>query len=324
MPDHGFVDGGGLRAAPVSHSLGRRGLLLGAAAAALSACTAAPAPPAPPAPPTRTPGPATTAPVPTPTPTPTPTPSPTPALPGRADIVSRYAGRPATQWGWEVDGVVNRLDDPHSPDADATGVALTFDACGGGTAGNGYDEALIDTLRRHGVTATLYLNARWIAANPTLAAELADDPLFVLASHGTRHVPLSVAGRSAYGIAGTADVGEVYDEVTAGFDWFAEHTGALPATMRPGTAHCDEVAAAIAIDLGVPIAGLSVNADDGATLGASGVAQRLASVRPGDIVLGHFNRPAGGTAEGLAQALPRLLGAGTTFVGLGTRGRPAP
>ena len=137
-------------------------------------------------------------------------------------------------------------------------------------------------------------------------------------------VPPSGAGRSATGTAGTPAVGEVYDEVTAGFDWFVENTGALPATMRPGTAHCDEVAAAIAIDLGAPIAGLSVNLDDGATLGPAGVAQRLARARAGDIVLGHFNRPAGGTAEGVAQALPRLLDAGTRFVGLGTRGPKAP
>ena len=245
-------------------------------------------------------------------------------MPSREQIVSRYAGRRATQWGWEVAGVVNRLDDPNSPTREASGVALTFDACGGDGAGSGYDEALIETLRRHEVAATLYLNARWIRANPGIAAELAADPLFVLAGHGTRHVPLSVAGRSAYGIGGTADVGEVYDEVTAGLAWFVEHTGAPPATMRPGTAHCDEVAAAIAIDLGTPIAGLSVNADDGATLGASAVAGRLASVRSGDVVLGHFNRPAGETAEGLAQALPRLLDSGTAFVVLGLRVQPKP
>ncbi|MBB1494439.1 polysaccharide deacetylase family protein [Propioniciclava sp. MC1595] len=323
-------------AAPVSHArtLGRRGLLLGAAAAVGAGCARPPA-----AEPSdlATTGSAASTPAATPSTAPTPAPSPSaspsptagPAtasrtLPSRAEIVSRYAGRAASEWGWEVDGVVNRLGDQNSPAPDADGVALTLDACGGGTAGSGYDEALIETLRRHEVAATLYLNARWIAANPALAAELAADPLFVLASHGTRHVPLSVAGRSAYGIAGTADVGEVYDEVTAGFDWFVENTGALPATMRPGTAHCDEVAAAIAIDLGAPIAGLSVNLDDGATLGPAGVAQRLARARAGDIVLGHFNRPAGGTAEGVAQALPRLLDAGTRFVGLGTRGPKAP
>ncbi len=312
-------------AAPVSHAraLSRRGLLgLGVAGAAgLAGCAVAPtasgpAPSAAGASPTAAAPRATATPVAT-QPTPTPSATPAPAWPTREEIVERYAGRPARQWGWEVTGVVNRLDDPHSPATDPAGVALTFDACGGDGAGSGYDEALIETLRRHEVTATLYLNARWIRANASLAAELADDPLFVLASHGTRHVPLSVAGRDAYGIAGTADVGAVYDEITAGFDWFEQAVGARPATMRPGTAHCDEVAAAIAIDLGAPIAGLSVNGDDGATLGAAGVAQRLTSVEPGDIVLAHFNRPAGATAEGLARALPRLLDAGTRFVGLG-------
>lgn len=245
-------------------------------------------------------------------------PSP-PAAPTRAELVARHAGRRPTQWGWQVTGVVNRLGDPHSPHPDAGGVALTFDACGGGHAGSGYDEALIETLRRRHVPATLYLNARWIHDNPAVAAELADDPLFVLASHGVRHVPLSVNGRAAYGITGTADVGEAHDEITAGFDWFVTHTGAAPATMRPGTAHCDDVAAALALDLGAPIAGFSVNADDGATLGASAIVARLRAVAAGDIVLGHFNRPGGQTAEALATVLPRLLDAGVRFVTLGAR-----
>lgn len=247
----------------------------------------------------------------TPTPTPTTTAPVEPQIPSRSEIIDRYAGRAPVQWGTEVAGVVSTLADiPGMTSVGRPRVALTFDACGGGGAGDGFDAALIDMLREHRVPATLFLNARWIGVHPELAAELATDPLFAVACHGTRHVPLSVTGASAYRIAGTASVEEVYDELTGNIDWFVERTGEAPRYTRPGTAHCDEVAAAIARDLGMPVAGFSVNGDGGATFAAAQVRDTIAGVRDGDIVLAHMNRPGGGTARGCAQALPPLLDRG--------------
>ena len=48
--------------------------------------------------------------------------------------------------------------------------------------------------------------------------------------------------------------------------------------------------------------------------GAAAVARRLREARPGDIVIAHLNRPASGTAEGLAAALPELLARDLRFV----------
>lgn len=48
---------------------------------------------------------------------------------------------------------------------------------------------------------------------PGPATSLAENPLFDVGNHGTRHVALSVSGRSAYGIPGTASAAKVYDEV---------------------------------------------------------------------------------------------------------------
>lgn len=197
----------------------------------------------------------------------------------------------------------------------STAVVLTFDACGGPN-GSGYDEALISTVRRHQVPATLFLNSRWITANPGLAAELAADPLLEVANHGVRHVPLSVDGRAAYGIAGTANVGEIYDELAGGVAWFTTQIGHGPRWFRPGTAHTDDIGAAIALDLGQPVAGFSVNGDAGATFTAGQVAQTLSGVRPGDVVISHFNQPGRGTAAGYATALPQLLERGVTFASL--------
>jgi hypothetical protein len=68
--------------------------------------------------------------------------------------------------------------------------------------------------------------------------------------------------------------------------------------------------------LGYRVAGFSLNADEGATLSAAAVARRLRLAKPGEIIIAHMNRPASGTAKGLAAALPDLLGSGLIFVRL--------
>lgn len=238
--------------------------------------------------------------------------APPSALPlTRAEAVERFGNQPSGPFGTAVPGVVSHLT------PGTKGVALTFDACGGPGGGDGYDRALIAALRHHQVRATLFLNTRWIAANEAIAAELVADPLFELANHGHRHLPLSVAGRSAYGIRGTRSIGEAYDEIAAASQWFIDHTGGLPRWFRPGTAHTDRACARMARALGQPIAGFAVNADAGASLPADSVTTAMLAARAGDIVIGHLNRPAGGTAEGVSAALPQMLERGTRFVTLG-------
>ena len=193
--------------------------------------------------------------------------------------------------------------------------ALTFDACGG-PRGSGYDEALVETLRRHGVAATLFLNARWITTNPTLAAELAADPLFELGTHGVQHRPLTVRGQEAYGIAGTRSVGEAYDDIVGGLDAVAELTGHRPRWFRPGTAWADDVGVEVARRLRVKVASFSINVDEGATASKKVVARNFGKARSKTITLAHLNHPEGRTAEGLAKALPRLLDAGRRFTTL--------
>ncbi|GAA3045718.1 polysaccharide deacetylase family protein [Kitasatospora albolonga] len=282
--------------------MSRRALLGGVTVGLVAACggpvTAPPSPAASSAPPSSDP----LSPSPSPSPSPTPAPPPT-----RAEVLARYGGQPAGRWGTDVPGVLGRLEGEE--------VALTFDACGG-PGGSGCDEALLRTLRQHAVPATLFVNARWLAADPGRARELAADPLFELANHGTAHRPLSVDGRSAYGIAGTRDVGEVYDEVAANHQGLAELTGRPPRFFRSGTAHYDETAVRVVGELGERVAGFTVNADAGATFSAAQVRQALAAVGPGAIVIAHVNRPGHGTATGFAAALPELLGAGRRFVRL--------
>lgn len=231
-----------------------------------------------------------------------------PALPTKQQIVGEFANRKPREWGLQVTGVVTQ--------AAAGAIALTFDACGG-PGGAGFDHELIGTLQKLHIPATLFLNERWIQANPDLTKELAANPLFELANHGFLHRPLSVNGKSAYDIGGTADLGQVYDEVTGNQNVLQDITGRLPRFFRPGTAYYDEVAAAVTRRLGLQPVNFSINGDAGATLAPAAVASAVAGARPGDIVIAHFNKPGSGTAAGFRQALPRLQGGGTAFARLG-------
>jgi peptidoglycan/xylan/chitin deacetylase (PgdA/CDA1 family) len=230
-------------------------------------------------------------------------------LSSRKILIRRYSGERPRAWGEDVPRVVVRL-----PTTDPV-VALTLDACGG-RAGSGYDAKLIQTLRRERVPATLFVNARWIEANPRKFRELAADPLFEIANHGTEHRPLSVTGRSVYGIAGTSSVAQVIDEVTVNQRLISQLAGTAPAFFRSGTAYYDDVAVRVVNDLGLQVVNFDVLGDAGATYSADQVANAMLSSEPGSIILAHMNRPDGGTAEGIDAALPKLSQRGFRFVRL--------
>ncbi|WP_242606714.1 polysaccharide deacetylase family protein [Protofrankia symbiont of Coriaria ruscifolia] len=227
----------------------------------------------------------------------------------RDEVIARYRDVRASAWGIDVPGVTTVL-----PTTDKV-IALTFDACGG-PHGSGYDHALVAFLREHGILATLFLNSRWIDANIRVFHELTADPLFEIANHGTSHRPLSVSGRSAYGIDGTGNTAEAFDEVTGNRDKIAAFLGHPPRFFRAGTAHCDDVAARIVVDLGERVVNFDVNGDAGATFTSDQVERAVLGARPGSIVIAHMNHPSGGTAEGMAAALPRLVDVGFRFVRL--------
>lgn len=242
-----------------------------------------------------------------PTPSAAPTPTPTPTV-DPAAVAARYAGAAPTAFGLDLPGIRQTI----APAA-ALRVALTFDACGG-RCGSRVDARLVDTLRREGVPATLFLNSRWIDANPALAADLAADPLFVIGNHGTRHVPLSVTGREAYGIAGTASSQEAVDEVWQNHVRLSELLGAPPRLFRPGTAFYDDIGLAIVRDLGVQPIGFAVNGDGGATFPARTVRREIGQAAGGSIVIAHMNQPGSGTAEGIEGAIADLRARGAAFV----------
>ncbi|MFE2601795.1 polysaccharide deacetylase family protein [Streptomyces mirabilis] len=227
----------------------------------------------------------------------------------RADIVAHYGHAVPHTWGFDAPAVVHALP--------TTGrvIALTFDACGG-PGGSGYDRALIDFLRRRDIPATLFINSRWIDANPAIFRRLAAEPLFEIANHGTRHRPLSVTGRSAYGIPGTRSAAEVYDEISGNQTKLTRLLGTPPRFFRSGTAYCDDVAARIVTALGERFVSFSVNGDGGATFTPEQVRTTVAAAPGGSIVICHMNHPRGGTARGITAAVPQLLATGHSFTRL--------
>lgn len=223
--------------------------------------------------------------------------------------LSLHADEPV-QWGENVSGVVRTFDTQKKE------IALTFDACGGSLRSSGYDAELIDFLIQNRIPATLFINSRWIHSNPEIFAQIASNPLFEIANHGTAHRPLSVNGKSIYNIPGTSSAEEVAREINGNGDLIEKLTGKRPLFFRSGTAYYDEKAVTIAHKNGVEIAGFSVLGDAGATFSASKVAQQLLSAQSGDIVLLHMNHPEAGTKEGVIEGVTKLKAEGFSFIRL--------
>jgi peptidoglycan/xylan/chitin deacetylase (PgdA/CDA1 family) len=227
----------------------------------------------------------------------------------------RHAGKTPVAFGEKLPGILSALPASTAGTPEKPVIALTFDACGG-KKGSDYDAGLIAFLRENRIPATLFLTTVWIRNNPRILADLAADPLFEIAAHGTWHKPCSLTGKSAYGIAGTASFAELLAEVEGNARDLAKATGKRPRWFRSGTAHYDDIAVSVIRDLGFGIAGYGVAGDEGARLSSSAVAAKTLSAKPGDILLFHMNRPKSGTRDGLKEALPKLLQRGARFVRL--------
>lgn len=225
----------------------------------------------------------------------------------KQQMTARFAGAAPATWGERVPGVRTRLD------TDEKVVALTLDACGS-AKGKGVDARLMEFLIREQIPATLFINGRWIDANPELFRELAANPLFEIANHGIQHRPASVTGRSVYGIAGTRNIAEVVDEIELNARKIEAISGVRSKLYRSGTAYYDEVAVQVSQALGHEVAGYSLLGDAGATFSAAQVKAALLKAAPGEIALLHMNHPEAGTGAGIMAAVPELRKRGFRFV----------
>jgi peptidoglycan/xylan/chitin deacetylase (PgdA/CDA1 family) len=233
--------------------------------------------------------------------------TPLPTL--QEQLVQEFQNHVPHEWGEAVRGVHSRLKTRDKV------VALTLDACGS-RSGKGYDAALIKFLEQQRIPATLFINARWIDANPDTFKKLAANPLFEIANHGLLHRPASVSGRSVYGIAGTGNVADLVAEIDGNARKISLLTGNRTRYYRSGTAYYDEVAVQVSRRLGHEVIGFSILGDAGATYRRDQVKAALLKAVPGDIALLHMNHPHGDTAAGVIDALPELKRRGFNFVKL--------
>ncbi|HSL85505.1 MAG TPA: polysaccharide deacetylase family protein [Bacteroidales bacterium] len=222
---------------------------------------------------------------------------------------NKYGHRTVRTFGENIEGVYTSIDTNQKI------IALTFDACGG-VHGSGYDEELITYLIEMSIPATLFVNRRWMEENKEVMKMLAQNDLFEIENHGYAHKPLSVDGRSAYGIKGTEGIKDVIDEIMMNQEAIASFTGRSPIYFRSGTAHYDDIALDILNELDLKAVNFDVLGDAGATFNKEQMIRSARGVKNGSIILYHMNHPHREIAEAIKTVVPMLMDMGYDFVKL--------
>jgi peptidoglycan/xylan/chitin deacetylase (PgdA/CDA1 family) len=227
----------------------------------------------------------------------------------RIKISQEFASKPAGQWGEFVKGVDEEIVTQKKI------IAFTFDACGGKN-GNGYDKELIEYLQNERIPATLFVSGKWIDANYKEFIKLSRDSLFEIENHGFNHRPCAIKGEMAYGIKGTANIEDAFDEIEANARKIKAITNRRPLFYRPATAYIDEACSAMAARLGIIPVTYEVLSGDAIPRTAKNVIENNVekNIRPGAIVIMHFNHPEWNTKEAMVNIVPELRSLGYDFV----------
>lgn len=199
-----------------------------------------------------------------------------------------------------------------SPDPARRTVALTLDACAGG-----FDRRIMDALVEVDAKATIFVTERWLKKNPDALAELKRRPdLFEIENHGARHVPAVTDAAFVFGLKSALTIEAVRAEVLGGARAVEAATGVKPRWYRGATARYTRDALDLIVGEGMKVAGYSVNADMGASLGSREVARRITAAKSGDVVIAHVNQPGRPAGRGVADGVRALARAGVSFVRL--------
>jgi peptidoglycan/xylan/chitin deacetylase (PgdA/CDA1 family) len=191
-------------------------------------------------------------------------------------------------------------------------VALTLDACSGST-----DARVLDVLVALSIPATIFATGRWIGRNPAALDVLrAHHGLFSLQDHGARHVPAVLGTGRAYGLAVAGTIAAVQAEIIGGAEAITAAGFPRPGWFRGATALYSPGVIAVVDRMGFALAGYSLNGDEGASLGESATARRIAAARSGDVILAHVNHPERAAGAGVAAGIVALHRAGVVFVRL--------
>lgn len=224
-------------------------------------------------------------------------------------ITKEFMNVPAGRWGEFVNGVDERILTQKKV------IAFTFDACGGKN-GNGYDKELIDYLRNEHIPATLFVTGKWIDSQFSRFLDLSHDNLFEIENHGLNHRPCSVKGDSIYGIHGTKNIEEAFDEIEANARKIEVITKHYPHFYRSATAFIDEAGAAMAERLDITAISYEILSGDAIPFASATTIKEnvLKNIKPGAIVIMHFNHPEWNTKEAMEIIVPDLQKMGYSFV----------
>lgn len=207
-----------------------------------------------------------------------------------------------------VEATIRVLPPPGAPRT----VALTLDACGGGT-----DMRILDTLIALSIPATILATGLWLRANASTVALLREHPgLFSVQNHGAFHVPAVLGDREVYGLPAAGTMEAIEHEILGGADAVVAAGFARPRWYRDATALYSPAAIGRIEALGFRVAGFSLNADEGASLPARAVARNVSAARSGDVIIGHMNQPHRPSGAGMAEGIVALQSAATAFVTL--------
>ncbi len=192
-------------------------------------------------------------------------------------------------------------------------VALTLDACSGQV-----DLHLLQFLIEQKIPATLFVTQRWLKKNAEAITLIKSAKhLFEIENHGALHRPAILgATRQVYGLSGLRDLNDLQQEVHVGAEAIFQEFAYQARYYRGATARYDQQALQKITSMGYQIAGFSVNADQGASLGKSAILKRLAALKAGDIILAHVNKPRAATGAALITGLSAARQRGFQFVRL--------
>ncbi len=167
----------------------------------------------------------------------------------REIISTEFSGQAPHEWGETVSGVKTRLKTEDKV------VALGVDACD--LMGMGQDAKLIKFLMTENIPATLFICGEWVDKNNAILKKLAANPLFEIANQGLSRKACSVSGKTANGVSGTSNVGELFSEIEQNARKIEAVTGILPQYYHAGSGYYDEVAVRIVRALGYEALGSS-------------------------------------------------------------------
>jgi peptidoglycan/xylan/chitin deacetylase (PgdA/CDA1 family) len=191
-------------------------------------------------------------------------------------------------------------------------ITLTLDACPGA-----FDERIATALVEGGIKATIFVTGLWLRENPVgLAFLLAHRDLFAIENHGELHIPPVLGHRRIYGIPAAGDLATVRREVTQGAASVHAATGTEPRWYRAATGYYSRSAMPAIQQLGFGIAGYSLNADEGASLPAPSVAERIARATNGEVIVAHINQPHRSSGAGVVAGVRELQHRGASFLRL--------